>query len=71
MNKLLWKFLAATLLAAAVLPATSFASGYTQTRYPIVLVHGVFGFNNIGPVEYFYGIPYALQVDGAVARDRH
>ena len=65
MHKLLWKFLAATLLAAAVLPAASFASGYTQTRYPIVLVHGVFGFDNIGPVEYFYGIPYALQVDGA------
>jgi triacylglycerol lipase len=39
--------------------------GYTQTRYPIVLVHGLFGFDNIGPVEYFYGIPAALRQDGA------
>lgn len=65
MNKLLWKFLATILVAITVLPASSFASGYTQTRYPIVLVHGLFGFDNIGPVEYFYGIPYALSVDGA------
>lgn len=65
MNKMFRKFLATILLAMIVLPASTFASGYTQTRYPIVLVHGVFGFNNIGPVEYFYGIPYALSVDGA------
>jgi triacylglycerol lipase len=25
--------------------------------YPIVLVHGLFGFNKIGPLEYFYGVP--------------
>ena len=43
----------------------SLSSGYTQTRYPIVLVHGLFGFDNIGPVEYFYGIPEALRSDGA------
>ena len=65
MIKLFWKFLASTLLVAAVLPSVSFASGYTQTRYPIVLVHGLFGFDNIGPVEYFFGIPYALRADGA------
>ena len=65
MNKLLWKFLATILFALSVSPACVFASGYTQTRYPIVLVHGLFGFDNIGPVEYFYGIPYALWVDGA------
>ena len=65
MNNLSRKFLAALLLAIAALPAASFASGYTQTRYPIVLVHGIFGFDNIGPVEYFYAIPYALRVDGA------
>ncbi len=40
-------------------------SGYTQTRYPIVLVHGLFGFDNIGPIEMFYGIPGALRKDGA------
>ncbi|HOF52306.1 MAG TPA: triacylglycerol lipase [Rhodoferax sp.] len=41
------------------------AAGYTQTTYPIVLVHGLFGFDNIGPVEYWYGIPSALRADGA------
>lgn len=43
MNKMFRKFLATILLAMIVLPASTFASGYTQTRYPIVLVHGVFG----------------------------
>ncbi|MEC5218567.1 triacylglycerol lipase [Actimicrobium sp. GrIS 1.19] len=65
MIKLFWKFLAASCLALAMLPTASFATGYTQTRYPIVLVHGLFGFDNIGPVEYFFGIPYALRADGA------
>lgn len=45
--------------------AGQLTSGYTQTRYPIVLVHGLFGFDNIGPLEYFYGIPGALRKDGA------
>lgn len=42
------------------------ASGYTQTRYPIVLVHGLAGFDDIGDVlHYFNGIPRALQRSGA------
>lgn len=45
--------------------STAHAGSYTQTKYPIVLVHGIFGFDNIGPVEYFYGIPSALRADGA------
>lgn len=32
--------------------------------YPIVLVHGMAGFRNIGPIEYFYGVPEALRKDG-------
>ena len=40
-------------------------SGYTQTRYPIVLVHGLFGFDSFLGVDYFYGIPSALRQDGA------
>src|SRR5439155_1168606 len=32
--------------------------------YPIVLVHGMAGFRNIGPIQYFYGIPEALRKDG-------
>jgi len=38
---------------------------YTKTRYPIVLVHTFGGFDNIGPIEYWYGIPAALQRSGA------
>jgi len=49
----------------AALPMTGIAAGYTQTQYPIVLVHGLFGFDKIGPVEYFYGIPAALRSGGA------
>lgn len=44
----------------------SATSGYTQTRYPIVLVHGFLGFDNIGFLEYFHGIPAALRSGRAV-----
>ena len=40
-------------------------STYAQTRYPIVLVHGLFGFDSALGVDYFYGIPGALRQDGA------
>ncbi|GAA4418828.1 triacylglycerol lipase [Acidovorax lacteus] len=40
-------------------------TGYTQTRYPIVLVHGLFGFDSALGVDYFYGIPSALRSGGA------
>jgi len=59
------KFLCLFLFAACVLPSPSWAAGYTQTKYPIVLVHGLFGFDNIGPVDYFYGIASALRSGGA------
>lgn len=65
MKKHVWKLIVSILFAIAALPAPSWATGYTQTRYPIVLVHGLFGFDNIGPVEYWYGIPGALRHDGA------
>jgi triacylglycerol lipase len=65
MKKHVWKLIVSILFAIAALPAPSWATGYTQTRYPIVLVHGLFGFDNIGPVEYWYGIPGALRSDGA------
>lgn len=35
------------------------------TKYPIVLVHGLFGFKTIAGAEYFYHIPSALRGDGA------
>lgn len=52
-------------LAAAALPAAAHADTYTQTRHPVVLVHGMLGFDAIGPVDYFYGIPAALRAGGA------
>ena len=63
MKKRIWKILAVLLIAATALP--SWATGYTQTKYPIVLVHGLFGFDSIGPVDYFYGIADALRSGGA------
>ncbi|MBU6247082.1 MAG: triacylglycerol lipase [Xanthomonadaceae bacterium] len=39
---------------------------YTQTRYPIVLVHGLFGFDQLfGGIDYFYGITGGLRAGGA------
>lgn len=65
MKNRLRKLLSLVLAALLVLPAPSWAAGYTQTRYPIVLVHGLFGFDNIGPVDYFYGVASALRSGGA------
>ncbi|KMN30779.1 MULTISPECIES: triacylglycerol lipase [Chromobacterium] len=47
------------------LTAAHAAAGYTQTRYPIVLVHGLFGFGQLLGVDYFYQVPAALRGDGA------
>ncbi|WP_375738144.1 triacylglycerol lipase [Pseudomonas boanensis] len=41
------------------------SSGYTQTKYPVVLTHGMLGFDSILGVDYWYGIPSALRQDGA------
>lgn len=38
---------------------------YAQTKYPVVLVHGLLGFDAIGPINYFYGVPSALRNSGA------
>ena len=65
MNKTILKKIAAFLIAAMMLPSSSWAAGYTETKYPLVLVHGLFGFDNIGPVDYWYGIPSNLRSDGA------
>jgi triacylglycerol lipase len=47
------------------LAAPAMAAGYTETRYPIVLVHGLFGFDQALGVDYFYKVPQSLQTDGA------
>ncbi|WP_353233220.1 triacylglycerol lipase [Pseudomonas helleri] len=36
-----------------------------STRYPLLLVHGLFGFERIGPLHYFNGIKQALHDSGA------
>jgi triacylglycerol lipase len=41
------------------------ADTYAQTKYPVVLVHGLLGFDAIGPIDYFYGVPSALRQSGA------
>jgi len=38
---------------------------YAQTKYPIVLAHGMAGFSQIGPIDYWYGIPGDLTANGA------
>ncbi len=48
------------LMLLCALPMLGQGAGYTQTRYPIVLVHGLFGFDKLLGVDYFYGIPQAL-----------
>ncbi|EKF73142.1 triacylglycerol lipase [Alcanivorax hongdengensis A-11-3] len=40
-------------------------SSYAKTRYPIVLAHGMAGFDKAGPLDYWYGIPGDLQDRGA------
>lgn len=41
------------------------SSDYTKTKYPIVLTHGMLGFDSILGVDYWYGIPSTLRKDGA------
>ncbi|MCW7538315.1 triacylglycerol lipase [Aquabacterium sp. A7-Y] len=51
-------------LAAAPAPALA-ADTYTQTRHPIVLVHGLFGWDSMGIADYWWGISGALRSGGA------
>ncbi len=46
-------------------PVKAEEAGYTETKYPIVLVHGLFGFDTLAGVDYFFGIPQALTKSGA------
>ncbi|BDY05556.1 triacylglycerol lipase [Ferrimonas sp. YFM] len=45
------------------LPST--AQEDTGTRYPIMMVHGIFGFDSLLGVDYFYGVPEALSREGS------
>ncbi|MBC7181943.1 MAG: triacylglycerol lipase, partial [Marinobacter sp.] len=61
------RFITAIMLGLALLSASFLShAGYTQTRHPIVLVHGVTGFNTIGGlINYFHTIPWNLERSGA------
>jgi triacylglycerol lipase len=62
------RFLAACAASLALLSsptALNAADTYTQTKYPIVLVHGLLGFDALGPIQYFYGVPAELRRSGA------
>lgn len=56
-----------TMLFAAQAQAMSDTpkTGYTETKYPIVLAHGLFGFDKLLGVDYWYKVPETLQKDGA------
>jgi triacylglycerol lipase len=64
MKRLFAACLVATVIAATPV-ALNAADTYTQTKHPIVLVHGLLGFDALGPVQYFYGVPSELRRSGA------
>lgn len=55
------------LSALAVLMFSSIThAGYTETRYPIVLVHGISGFDSVGGLlDYFHTVSWNLERSGA------
>lgn len=66
----LWKLMVLLCVMAWSAPTmawwwNSTPSNYTETRYPIVLVHGMFGFDSIIGVDYWYGIIEELSRYGA------
>lgn len=65
MRRFVCRLVAVAMLCA--LPLVSMAqTGYTQTRHPIVLVHGLLGFDSLlGVYDYWYGVPSNLTSGGA------
>lgn len=57
----------ATLCAGAMVDVSDArAAGYTETQYPIVLAHGMSGFDSLfGVIDYWPGIVWALESSGA------
>jgi triacylglycerol lipase len=52
-------------LVLVLVPMQALSSTYAKTKYPIVLVHGLFGFDDILFVDYFYKVPHKLTRNGA------
>ncbi len=60
------KLLVSTLAAASLCTTLTATAGTTaQTKNPIVLVPGIFAFDTIAGIDYWYKIPSALQAEGA------
>lgn len=57
--------LGAGLALSSAAQASIFSSNYTKTKYPIVLGHGMLGWDSMLGIDYWYGIPSALRKDGA------
>lgn len=56
----------AVMLMFSISTSQAATPGYTQTKYPIVLVHGLFGFDSLFQVyDYWYGITDGLRNGGA------
>ena len=54
------------LVLLGIVPAASAQGTYTQTRHPILLVHGLLGFDSLfGVYDYWYGVPSDLRSGGA------
>ncbi|USD39611.1 triacylglycerol lipase [Ferrimonas sp. SCSIO 43195] len=54
-----------TLIVAFSLSFPALSGDRSNTRYPIMMVHGIFGFDSLLGVDYFYGVPEFLSEDGA------
>lgn len=52
-------------IVATVAICAPVQASYTQTKYPIVLTHGMLGFDKLLGLSYWYGIPSALRSGGA------
>lgn len=64
-KKLLALCLGAGMALCGTAQASLFSTNYTKTKYPIVLSHGMLGFDSILGIDYWFGIPSALRRDGA------
>lgn len=66
LSRLAWGWgLLTALLGTPTASQAAAASNTAQTRYPIVLVHGFMGFDDILGVDYFYQVPEDLRRNGA------
>lgn len=59
------KILKLAVIALLLVSPLSHSKGYTETKYPILMVHGIFGFDDVIGIDYFYRIPNELTKGGA------